>query len=265
MADIFLFMQHGWKNIWKQNTIWVFSILPFLNQLFIAFQTKPASNLPWSILLLVGSFISLILLFVSYTGVPYIEYNFSIGKSVTIQETLSATRRFSGKILGCSCLGILILSPWIILAFATSIKNPTKLTLLLQPLSLVSAVWYFSMFGFFANDWGIRQTLKHAWLIFTAHFNVLATLGIIMTIILKICSVASGILTVLIQSGFNATSLNTLNYINPSISLSKNVLFVLLNGIGQTIFTIFSVSVFALAYLKYTAGQKQSTNHQHNV
>ena len=67
------------------------------------------------------------------------------------------------------------------------------------------------MFEFFAKDSGIRQSLKEAWALFTAHFGVLATLGIIMIIIYRIYSTIPGILTVLIQSGFSVASLGKLN------------------------------------------------------
>jgi len=76
-------------------------------------------------------------------------------------------------------------------------------------------------------------------------------------IIFKIFSVAAGISTLLIQSGFDITSLSKLDYINPSMTLSRNILFILINGLGQTIFSVFGASVFAFAYLKYSGVKTQ--------
>jgi hypothetical protein len=259
MADVFLFMRHGWKNIWKQKTIWLFSALPILDQLFRIFQIKRGTDLLSSFIWLVISFALIVLFYVSYIGVPYLAYCFLIGKSVTIQETLSAVKKFAGRVIGCSCLGFLALSPLLFWVLAISINSSTrtlelsnKTILALLPLSIFTALWQFTLVAFFENDWGIRQSLDRAWNLFKGHFGVLAILGLILTIVFKVYSAMSGTLTILIQSGFDATSINDLNMFNPSASLSKNVLFVLINGIGETILTTLSASVFISAYLKYS-------------
>ena len=73
-----------------------------------------------------------------------------------------------------------------------------------------------------------------------------------MVIIFRIGSALSGILTVLFQSGFDIAALSKLNYIDPSTTLGKNMLFVLINGVNQAVYNTFSVSVIVLAYLKYS-------------
>ena len=264
MADVFLFMRQGWNNIWKQKIIWLFGALPIFHQLFLAFQIEPGQNLSGSLFSLVEVLISIILSLVSVIGVPYLAYCFSIGKSANVQEAISAVRKFSARVIGCSCLGLIILVPCLFLAFTFSTNTSTqtistsnKFTLILFPLSIFGALFDFSFFGFFANDSGIRKNLKDAWALFTAHFSVLAILGILLVIIFQIFSVAVGISTLLIQSGFDITSLNKLDYINPSMTLSRNILFVLINGLGQTIFSVFGASVFALAYLTYSGVKAQ--------
>jgi len=264
ITDVFLFLRQGWSNIWKQNTIWLFGALPILDQLFLAFQIEPGRDLSGSLFSMVEILISIILSLVSLIGVPYLAYCFSIGRSSTIQETLFAIRKFSGRVIGCSCLGFLILSPCLLLILGISMDNTTqpphisnKFILMVFPLSIFSAMGSFSFFGFFANDSGIRKSLKDAWALFTAHFGVLAMLGIILVIMFRVFSAAAGISTLLIQSGLDVRSLSNLDIINPSVSLSKNILFVLINGLGQTIFSVFSASVFAAAYLKYSGAKMQ--------
>ncbi|HVN15863.1 MAG TPA: hypothetical protein VMT73_09005, partial [Anaerolineales bacterium] len=110
----------------------------------------------------------------------------------------------------------------------------------------------FTIIGFFENDYGIRLSLNHAWSPFKKHFGVLATLGLILSIIGIVYLAFSGILTVLIQSGFNIISVSNLNLLNPSTSLSKNLLFILISGACRTVFLPLNSSTFVSAYLKYS-------------
>ncbi len=206
MADIFWFLNHGWKNIWKQNNIWLFSVLALLNNLFQIIIIK--HELPFYIITATGV-IPIILSFVGVIGVLYLAYCFSVGKPASIHETLTAARKFSGRVIGCSCLTLLILFPFLILFLVISINISSKhdqvsnsMTLLSLPLSVFVAVWYFSIFGFFANDWGVRRSVSGAWTLFVSHVKTLAMLGIISAIITRIYFAVSGMLTVLFQSGF---------------------------------------------------------------
>jgi hypothetical protein len=258
MKDVFLFIRHGWKSIWKKNIVWIFSSLYLLEQFFIFFQVKKETGLLLSFILLAESFISIALIFISYIGVPYITYCLLIGKTVTVSETLFAVRKFFGRVIGCSCLGILMLSPLLIWALFVSINNSThtvelsnKILFAFSLLSAFTAVPTFTMVVFFENDWGIWKSVEKAWNLFIEHFSTLAILGLILAIIFKLYSALAGILTVLIQSGFDATSISTLNLLNPYASLNRNLLFLLLHGIGQLIFTPLSASIFISAYLKY--------------
>ena len=265
MADMFLFVKYGWENIWKHKTIWLFSALPLFSLVFYLFQITKESSLFELMLRLVLILVSAILYLINFIGVPYLVFCFSIGKPVTIQETLFAVRKFSGRVIGCSCLGFILIFPLISWIFASSINNSTNTysvsknsILFMLPLSLFSAIWDFSLFGFFANNWGIRKSVNNAWDLFKSHFRVLAALGIGAAVILVIYSAASGILTVLIQSSFDITSIGQLNYINPSATLGRNALFALINGIGQAVFYSLSSSVFAFAYLKYSKSKTAS-------
>ena len=258
MTDALLLIQHGWQNIWKQKTIWLFSAITIFSQLYNVIQVKRPTELLPSLIALAASLIFIYLFYVSYIGVPYIAYSYLIGKPVTIQETLSAVKKFSGRVIGCSCLGFIALSPLLFWVLAVSINSsthrleiPDKVILALMPLSVFAALFQFTIVGFFENDWGIRQSLDKAWGLFKSHFGVLAILGLIFAIIFRVYSVLSGILTVLIQSGFDLTFIGTINLLNPSASLSSSLLFVVINGIGQIIFTPLSASVFISAYLKY--------------
>ena len=259
MAEVLLFIQHGWQNIWKQKTIWLFSALPVIGQLVLPDYDRREQNLVLLCLYLMVSILTIVVSVVSFIGVPYLAYCFSIGKSATIQETLLAIRKFAGRIIGCSVLAVLLLLPCFFLVLAIAFKDadhPLPVSniaiLVFLPLSIFGCLWNFSIFGFFENDWGIRKSIEHAWSLFTAHFGALALLGVLIVVILRISSAMAGAVAVLIQSGFDVTSLSNLNFVDPSTTLGKNVLFGLIDGVNQTIYNTFSTSVFVLAYLKYS-------------
>ena len=86
MADVFLFIRQGWDNIWRQKIIWLFGALPILDQLFRTFQIEPGQNLSVLLLSLIEVLISIILTWVSFIGVPYLAYCFSIGRASDAQE-----------------------------------------------------------------------------------------------------------------------------------------------------------------------------------
>jgi len=258
MKDIVFFITQGWKNIWRQRTIWLFSVISLFLSLGSLIKIEYKLNLFWLIFSLLELTVILVLSIVSSIGIPYLAYCFSIGNIVTFLETLSATRNFFWRFVGSSILVFLVVSPFICWVLISSINNSTfpqfsdKALLLLFPLSLFSAMWDFTIFGFFAYDLNIRQSFKKAWILFFNHFSHLVVLGFARAIIIRIYLAVSVLFAVFIQSGFDLPTLSKLNLINPAVTLDNNILFILLSGIFTTIFLPFSASVFALAYLKYT-------------
>ena len=268
MVDISVFIKSGWKIIWKQRIIWLFSAILSFGHLILSFQNKQTNWLASILFVSVVLFLYISLSLVSVIGVPYIAYNFSAGKFVTIPEVLFAARKYLWRVIGLSCIGVILSTPLLFGVLFISGNNAMrtfqisdKAALLLIPLSLFNALWYFTLFGFFANNWSVWQSIKNAWALFTARFSILATLGITLAIISTAYDIVIKILTTLTQSGFNVTSLIAINYF-PSMYASKNTLVMLLNGIGGVIFTTFTVSVFALAYLKYSKAKTPSVSSQ---
>lgn len=258
MADTILFFQQGWKNAWTHKIIWLFSALPLISQFLTTSQNERDLSFSRVSLFLLESLAFLILYIASLIGVPYLAYRFSTGESPTIQETLIAIRKLFARTLGCSCLGILVLSPVLFIVFSVSINTstqligiPDKIFLSFIPLTIFAAFWQFILFGFIANDYHIRQSIKEAWSIFRSHFGTLALIGAAMGIIIWITSIISGAFTVLMQSGFNPTALSQIDYINPATLLSHNKLYVSLNGVCQIILRAIETFVYVSAYIKY--------------
>ena len=67
MADIFFFIQQGWKNIWKQNTIWLFSLLVPLYEFLLVFPIKKEANSLWPFLSVAKGIISFALVYITFT------------------------------------------------------------------------------------------------------------------------------------------------------------------------------------------------------
>ena len=184
MSDVFLFIRHGWESIWKQKTIWLLSVSPIILQLLNIFLVKTPNNALYAPFLLIADIIFLILLCVSYVGIPFLAYSFLIGKPATFQETLSAVKKFFFRVIGCSCLGLLALSPLLFWVLVSSINNSTNsiessniMTLASLPLSIFAALWQFTIAGFFENDWGILESFKRAWIFSKAILVLLRYLG----------------------------------------------------------------------------------------
>lgn len=265
MADVTSFIKHAWQNIWKQKRIWLFSALTVITPFVLPTYNNGEKNLGLLFLQLLIEFVVIILSLISFIGVRFLAYNFSIGKSATIQETLDAVNQFLWRVIGCSCIAFLLIVPCFFLVFGVALQKlprPEALsstTLVLMPLYIFACLGDFTIFGFFENDWGIRKSIKNAWKLYTAHFGELATLGISLIVLYRVVSALLGIVTVLAQSGFHAASLNNLNIVSPFTTLSRNPLFMLINGISEAIFSTLSASVFALAYLKYSGGKNRFT------
>ncbi len=259
MTDMFLFIQQGWRNIWKQNIIWLFSSIALIQQLLSTIPVSENSSLLWQFLVLVEKGALAILSSISSIGVSYLAYRYALGKPATIQETLSAVKEVFVRVIVLGIFIAFISSPLFCWAIYVSMDEVTRTVqlagttiLALLPFSIFNSIYDFSVFGFFSDNFLVPQSLKRAWGIFVKHFAVLATLGIIFAIITRIYLVVSGIVTVSLESYFNTQSFSNFDFLNPSSLLSKNVLFLLISGSIQVVLNPFSASVFALAYLKFS-------------
>ena len=258
MNEVFFFLKQGWNNIWKMRTVWLFSALPFISDFYRVFVDGQEASLSGAVNSLAAIMIAVILLVVGAVAVPYLVYSFYIGNPVTIGETFSAVGQFGVRVILSGSLALLIFAPCFVLALGFSLDTSTqppqllnRFFVLLLPLSLLSAMLCFPMFEFFRKDSRIWQSIREAWKLFTSHFWVLATLGIVTTLVSRVFTLVSGLLTFLLQSGFDVAALRSVNYANPYAFLSGNLLFLFIDGAGQMIYTVWSVSIFALAYLKY--------------
>jgi hypothetical protein len=261
MTDVLLFLRQGWKHIWKQNNIFLFSSLMVLTQFMYFFARGPLEKPALIFIPIVG----LVFSFVNLIGVPFLAYRFLIGNPASVRDALTATRTYWPRVIGCSGLVLLIISPIVFILFFVanifpSIRGETRtifamLGLLFMPFN---SIVDFCLFGFFANNDDIGQSLKKAWSLFTSYFWTLAVLSVILSTLLRGSALLAAVLTLLLQSGFDSTSLREINLLTPGLLLTDNILYVFISGVGSIILMPFNSLVHGSAYLKYAAAEKTS-------
>ncbi|MFT3894065.1 MAG: hypothetical protein QM730_20740 [Anaerolineales bacterium] len=257
MTDVILFLQQGWKNIWKQGSIWLLSAVPFLNQLLGFLYRENSSNSLLPLLFFVGNLVTLVVFLTYLIGVPYLVYSLSVGQPATMYDALLANRKYAGRVIGCL---FLLLLPCGLLGFIVfSINRPvtpqslfSTNSLILLPLVMFRALWDFSLFSFFSNNWGIQQNIKRTWTLFMDHFVALILLGTVLALLYRLFYTLAAAITILTQSNFQVTSITLTSYLNPSVDVRSSLLFIIITGIGQTLYTPISTAAFASAYVKYS-------------
>jgi hypothetical protein len=263
MTDVSLFLRLGWKHIWKQNNIFFFSSLTIITQFLYFFSRGQEFN---PILGLLFSIAGLILSFINLIGVPYMAYRFLIGDPAGNRETLTAVKAFWSRLIGCSALVLLIISPILLVIFfmarmfsSTPEETRTLYNVIIMLFLLpFGSLLDFGLFGFFHNNDGIGESLKKAWSLFVSHFWTLTILSLILIILIRGANFLAAMLTLLLQNHFDITSLSQINFLNPGVLPSNNPLYLLLSGIGTMILSPFSDLVYGSAYLKYTDVEKLS-------
>ena len=257
MSDILFLLQRGWKNIWKEKGLWVFSALILIGPLVrLIMPIQKSADL-------ISSFINLAtsaLTFISYAGATFVAYCIVVRKAVIIKEAFQVATKSFWRVIGSSFLFLLfIAAPFLCLVFMLSFKQYRQSSDFAHSfffasilLSFLTAMWYFSLTEIVMRNSGIVMSLKSAWGIFKDHFAVLAVIGILITFLWHIANMIVGITTILIQYNFDFIVLGKLDFISPHLSFPNNRWYGLGSGIAQTIWLAYSTSIFVLAYLKYS-------------
>jgi hypothetical protein len=271
MSDISLFFRRGWKNLWKEKILWLFSAL-FLAAALISFIT-PTQNLLSAILYFVGNLISLTLVYISNIGITYVAYFIAAGNPVSIQETFQVSRKFFWRVIASSCVFFLFFIVFFLLlcllpVFIFYFKRLPQLSgfsnyffFISIFLPIFSAPWYFLLAEIVVNDSKIGKSMENAWDLFIENFAVLVVIGFILSIMLYAINVTLGVTTLLIQNDFDFSALSKLNFIAPQLLFVNNSFYKLGSMITNTLWRTYSISIFMVAYFKYRGlkDDKQNT------
>ena len=262
-SQIALLLKHGWVNIWKNKTLWIFSSLVLIDPLVRLIVPIPQNeSLPSALFYLILSIASLYFIFMSYAGVAFVAYQITIGKSVDFETTFQNSTSLFWRVVGISFLLVLIVAPCLCLVFIVSYREPFELAylahtvfLLLIPLSIFGALWNFAVTEIIAHDSKIGKSLRTAWAVFTSNFFSLVIIGFAIGIASHMTNIFVSMATLLVQNSFDFAVLSNLDFISPHLSVTDNNVYKLVSAIAQTPWKTYSASVFTFAYLKYSGAK----------
>lgn len=264
MLDISSLLQDGWKNIWKNKILWVFSVLTLIEPLIrLVFPIQKSVDLLSALFNIIMGFAPFYFRVISFAGVSYINYCIAIDKEVNFQTAYQASKTLFWRIVTLIFVLFLFSAPCYFTVFIISYKEPFQIVdfthnffFTLIPLSIFDAMWYFVITETIANGSKIGKSLKTAWTVFTYNFASLAIIGALLVIVFYIMNISIGVIIMLTQTSFDFTSLSKLDFISPYLSFPNNNFYKLASAVAQTIWHTYSTSVFTIAYLKY-GGAKQ--------
>jgi hypothetical protein len=255
MSNISLWLQNGWQNLWKVKATWLFSFIYFVS----TFRLNYEKGSPLVCLYLFVSIFSLMCIPIGQTGLFYAAYQASTDREFSLGEAFVAIRKYWIRVALFMLLAGAVFIPGLCLYLYAylQLKQYQNLimgimNILLFPLAIFHGMWYFPIAGIVGCDLGIRESIKNAWGLFTANFRSLAITGIIITGIMTLANTFIGVVSILIQSNFDITSLTRLNYLAPYLSLADFALFRVMNTVSQVTYTAYGTLVFLTAFVMYS-------------
>lgn len=260
MSEISSLLQHGWKNIWKDKILWVFSSLVLIDPVIrLVVPIQRNVDLTSSLFNLLESLAAIYFMFMSYAGVSFIAYCISIGKPVDIQTAFQAATKLFWRVIALTFLLFLFIAPCLFVVFIFSFKQPPQIAdfahnffFMSIPLSIFAAMWYFIITETIANNSKIGKSLKTAWTVFTDNFVSLAIIGLVLAFASYTTNVSISTVTMLSQNSFDITAFSKLDFISPHLSLTDNNFYKLATTTAQAIWRTYSTTLFTFAYLKYS-------------
>ena len=264
-SEISSLLQNGWKNLWKNRVIWLFSSLLLVYPLLrLIVPMERNANLTLSLLNLVISLASIYFTFTSLVGISFVAYCIAIGNPVDWSTAFQESQYLLLRIIVLSFVVLLVL----IIPFGCvgafflwqflNIKNISHVIFLAAiPLSIFSAMLYFSITETIKSNTTVAKSLKAGWAVFTHHFVTLAIVGVLLMIGLRVINISVSMAVLLVEYNFDVSALSKLDLISPILSFPNNNFYNLITAIPQAIWQTYSASVFTFAYLKYS-GAKMS-------
>ena len=267
-SEITSLLQHGWKNLWKNRAIWLFSSLTLIEPLIrLVVPIQKITDLPSSLLNLVVSLASVYFTFMSIAGVSFVAHCIATGWIVDFRTAFEESKDLFWRVVAFSFLLLIFIAPFAcIVAFSLweflQIKDIYhNLFFASIPLSVFAAMGYFPITETITSNSKIGKSLKAAWTVFTYHFFDLAITGLLLMVGLRAIIISISLASMLIQNNFDVSAFGKLDFISPQLSFPNNNLYKLIIAIPQAIWQTYTASIFMFAYLKYSGAKmsKQST------
>jgi hypothetical protein len=266
MADIGLFLQQGWRNLWKQPGIFLFVALTQVGVLISSVGNalhvdRFAKTAPLPYLLFFAIFLFAFVFFwcAGTAGVIFMAFSIANREHVSVAMAWEVAKKYWRKIALIGLIFLACVAPFFCIFFVLSFTVPLQparmahnLFFFSIPLVLFSALGHFVLAGVVVRGMGVWQSLRSAWDAFSRHFVVLASMGLVLWVFWNILLRFNSIVAMLIKSGFDATALLKIDYLYPQGGLMNYTPYELLSPVGTILYSAFSAAVFMVAYVKYS-------------
>ncbi len=272
MADIPLFLQQGWRYIWKQSNIFLFAaIISIGSWIFVALNSLHAESLsksaPLLYLIIFGIVLFLSVYFYSagWAGMIYTAYSAATKEPASFDTAWDVAKSSWRKMFLFWLALLAFVLPIVCIVLAFSIGSPPQPTRVYHnfnfvalPLATLAGITEFAAAGIAVRGYGIRESFRHALRIFFAHFKALASIGLIGAAAWYLTNLVSTAISMLIKSGLDLSSLRSIDYLFPigSVSLGDYLPYRMLLAVGVIIYNAFFAAVFMAAYVKYGKGKR---------
>ena len=237
--------------------IWLFSFIPFIDPLLSLYDPLPEmTDLVSASINLAAALAVFYLLLLGTVGVSFIAYCSAIEKQVDLETAFRASQTLLWRFLAISFLLLVSVAPVVgILAFSLwqflGIRDVDRtLILAVIPISMFTAVWYFALTETIANDTKIIPSLTSAWRVFTHNFVLLASVGLLLILGLRVMIFFISMAAVLVQTNFDVSAISKLDFLVPRLSFSNDQFNNLIAAVPQAIWQTYAASIFTVAYLK---------------
>lgn len=256
MRETFTFIKFGFKNFWKEKSIWFFSSLPFFFGIFYIIINL---NLRSPFISRWYDFLDGILSSICNTGIVFGAFLCVSKKSVTLQTIITGIKSYYWKGLGCKILLSLIFSPLLVVLFSLNwiavYRHNQDLPLIwlftFVSSTVLQTFFYLSIFELFNQNLGIWKSIKNGFSFFGSHIVLFVSLGIFTcTINLAVQSIIKIIISILFNNSKIGGVFN-FYYLFQNSSFNSNPFYIIFSGLGMMLCFQFSSFVFASAYNKY--------------
>ncbi len=224
MADIALFLQQGWTNIWKRKSILFFAAVTAFGSLpFVLLSTQGTPLSRSAPLLYLVLFLGILLVLaycviVGAAGRVFTAYAAAIGEEAPMAAAWAAVKRSWRKVFQLYCLLAACLLPFLCVIVILASRKPVPTarsahlsSILIFALAAISAVWEFWFAGIVVRGTGIRESFRTAWATFSRHFGPLACTGLILHVAWYLLNLGTSLLSLFLKSGFDASILRTID------------------------------------------------------
>ncbi len=268
MADIWLFLQQGWRNIWKQTNIFLFAALGELGTLILPMGNRLAEPLsktaPLLYLIILGIqlFLFVYLLCAGQAATIFTAYSAASNEPASFDTAWDIARTTWRKMALLWLVVFLLILPFlcVIVAVSSAVAlGPARTAPYVYVFSIAfaafGALWSFATAGIVTEGLGVRRSIASAWRRFSRHFASLAGTGVILQVAFYVLLFVVTSAATLVRSGFDVRSLQGISFF-PAFTSNRDVAYWVGSAAVAIASQALNAAVFMAAYVKYGKGKR---------